>query len=152
MDLAIFAKAGQVDLTLGILFACLGFLAGFMIDYLLGYFGFAQVIDKFGYSSGLQKAKNSLENKNRLRSFALGFIHPDIGSFVALAAGTIRMNFFNFFLLCTLSTMAWMSLWGLLIYAFGQVFLTILTKYTSILLIIVLSIWILINFVGERKK
>ncbi|QQG43028.1 MAG: VTT domain-containing protein [Candidatus Daviesbacteria bacterium] len=148
----VFAKAGQVDLTLAILFASLGFLAGFIIDYLMGYFGFAQAINKFGISPALQKAKTHLEKKDRLRSFALAFIHPDIGSFVALAAGTIKMNFFHFFWLCTLSTVAWMSIWGLLVYAFGQVFLTVLTRYTVILLIIVLSVWLLINFVGEKRK
>lgn len=149
---AIFARTGQVDLTLGILAASLGFLAGFTIDYLLGYFGFAEIINRLGYGSGLRKARTTLESKGRWRSFALGFIHPDIGSFVALAAGTLKMNFFHFFWLCGLSTVTWMSIWGLLVYAFGRVFLTILTKYTVVLLIIVLSVWLLINFVGEKRK
>lgn len=148
---AVFARAGQVHLTYGILAAATGSILGFMIDYALGYFGFYHIINRLGYSSALSKAKNQLD-RSAVRTFALGFIHPDIGSFIATAAGVIRMSFINFLVLTVFSTLAWMSLWGLLVFAFGRVFLTILTKYTLVLVILVFSAWILLTIYENSKE
>lgn len=147
---AIFAKTGELDLTLAILSAAAGTLSGYMVDYLLGKFGFANLLTKKGYHQ-LEQAKNRIE-KLDLKTISLGFIHPNIGAFVSLAAGALKMNFKSFFILAALSTLIWYSLWGLLIFALGDVFLNIFGKYGVMLLVLVSSIWILIIIFGHRKK
>ncbi|MDO8619628.1 MAG: DedA family protein [Candidatus Daviesbacteria bacterium] len=147
---AVFARTGSVELTYAILVASLGSMVGFSIDYLLGTFGISEIINKLGYGSALNKAKNQI-NRSQVRTFALGFIHPDLGSFVSVAAGVLKISYKNFVVLAGLSTLTWTSLWGLLIFAFGKVFLVILTKYTSVLVILVLSIWLILTWYERRK-
>lgn len=147
---AVFASSGQVDLTYAILAATAGSLLGFTIDYLLGYFGFSEIIKKLGYTPALQKAKSQL-GKSAVKSMALGFIHPNIASFVSLAAGVTKMEMSTFVVLGFFATLAWTSIWGILVFSFGQVFLTILTKYTTVLVILVISLWALLTLY-ERKK
>jgi len=148
---AVFARSGQVHLTYGILAAAVGSIVGFMIDFALGYFGFYHIVNRLGYGLALTKAKGQID-KSAVRTFALGFIHPDIGSFIATAAGILRMNFVNFLVLTTFSTLAWVSFWGLLVFAFGRVFLTILTKYTLVLVILVFSVWVLLTIYENSKE
>ncbi len=147
---AVFAHTGQVHIVYAILAATAGSLFGFVIDYLLGYFGFSAIINKLGYSDTLQKAKHQLNN-SAVKSFALGFIHPNIGSFVSLAAGVTKISMTNFVVLALFSTLFWTSLWGFLIFSFGKVFLVVLTKYTTVLVIGILSVWVLLALYQKRK-
>lgn len=148
---AIFARSGEVNLTLAVLAGTSGAIFGFIIDFLLGYFGFGKLIKRLGYGSFIEKAKNQLE-KYGVKTFMLGFIHPNIGSFISFAAGAIKLNFLWFLILAGLSTLAWVSFWGILVFAIGEVFLIILTKYIWILIFLVLSVWILSTIYGKTKK
>jgi len=142
---AIFARSGQIDLSLVLLAGSTGAMVGFILDYLLGYFGFGVILEKFSKNGLLNRAKYQVE-KSGVRSFGLGFFHPNVGSLVSLAAGAIKMRFISFLILAYLSTLAWASLWALLIFSLGEIFLVILTKYFFILVILVVSVWILVNF------
>lgn len=147
---AIFARSGQVDLTYAVIAAALGAIFGFIIDFAVGYFGFGVFIKRLGYGNIIEKAKNQIK-KYGVKTFILGFIHPNIGSFVALASGALKMNFLTFLTLSSLSTLAWVSFWGLLVFALGEVFLIILTKYIWVLILLVLSVWILSTLYGKAK-
>ena len=148
---AIFAKSGQLDLTLAIIFAVLGSLVGFMLDFILGRFGLATLIDRMGYGGVVAQTKSRLERFS-LKTFSFAFMHPNLGALVSLSAGILRMDFKKFFLLSLLSTLVWYILWGLLIFALGDAFLVVLTKYTFILFILVGAIWILVTLYGQTKK
>lgn len=148
---AIFARSGQVDLTWAVLSAAFGAMFGFMIDFIIGYFGFGTLLKKSGYGSFIEKAKNQIV-KNSLKTFILGFIHPNIGSFISLAGGTLKMNFVTFFILSGLSTLAWVSFWGILVFALGEVFLIILTKYIWVVVLLVLSVWILSTVYSRQSS
>ena len=54
---------------------------------------------------------------------------------LAYAAGTTGFKFKDFLILAVLSTLFWSSLWGIAVYAVGEVFLTILKKYGFLLII-----------------
>lgn len=146
----IFAKSGQLDLTLAIILAVLGSLVGFMVDFLLGRFGFAKILERVGYGKIVDEAKSKLEGFN-FRTFSLAFMHPNLGALVSLAAGILRMDFKKFFLLSLLSTLVWYILWGVLIFVLGEAFLVVLTKYTYILFILVGAIWLLMTVYGRSK-
>lgn len=148
----VFAKAGELDLTLVIVLAVIGALVGFMLDFFLGKFGFAQIMERLGFGKVIGQTKGKLEKFN-LRTFSLGFMHPNLGALVSFGAGALKMDFRRFFLLALLSTMVWYIIWGLLIFALGGVFLTILTKYTYILFLLVGTIWLLSTiFNGSNKR
>lgn len=148
---AIFARAGEIDLTTVVVVAVLGAVLGYMIDFLLGKFGFGKIISKIGYGKILTQAKVHLE-KSLVPTFVLGFVQPNIGSFIALAAGALKIQFRTFVLLSTLSTIVWASFWAVLIFALGEVFLIILTKYIWIVVLFVLSVWLLATLYSNRKN
>lgn len=147
----IFAKAGELDLTLAIILAVIGALTGYMLNYSLGRFGFGELLDSIGYEEAINKAEAQIEQSG-LKAFSLGFIHPNIGALIAFAAGTLRVNFKTFLLLALLSTTVWYIIWGLLIFALGEVFLTIFNRYVVILFMLVGAIWILGILYGGRKS
>lgn len=146
----IFAKAGELDLTLVILGAVAGALVGFILDFLLGRFGLGDLLGRMGYIDAIQKTKSQIE-KSDLKTFSLGFIHPNIGAIISLVAGTLNLDFKKFFLLTLLSTLVWYILWALLIFALGKIFLTILTQYVFILMILVAAIWLLGTLYSAKK-
>lgn len=148
---AIFAKSGELDLSLAIIFAVLGSIVGYMLDFLLGRFGFGELINRLGYKGTLEDAKSKLLRFS-VRTIGLAFMHPNVGALVSLAAGILRMDFRRFFLLALLSTLVWYILWGILIYSLGQIFLTILTKYISIIFILVGAAWLLMTIYGQTKE
>ncbi len=148
---AVFARSGQIDLNLAVLAASFGSILGYLVNYTLGKFGFGMIFRVFGYASILNKVKNQIEN-GAVKTFGLSFIHPNIGSVVALAAGAIKMKFKNFFILSSLSTLVWFSFWGIMVFALGDVFLIILTKYMWVVVLLILSIWLLVSLYGNSRK
>ncbi|MEK7617041.1 MAG: VTT domain-containing protein [Patescibacteria group bacterium] len=147
----IFAKVGDLDLTFVILAATSGAILGYMLDFVLGRFGFGQLLEKMGYKKMVDVAKLKIE-KFDWKTFSLGFIHPNIGAMVALAAGALKIDFRKFFVLASLSTLVWYILWGLLIFALGKIFLTIFSRYVFILFMLVGAIWILGIVYGRNKR
>lgn len=148
---AIFARAGELELSIGILLAVSGAMLGYILDFAIGYFGFSKFFNQLGWHKALERVSAELQVSS-IRSFSLGFIHPNIGSVVSLAAGTLKMNFTKFSSLSFLSTLAWYSLWAILGFALGEIFLTILTKYAFILMLFVISVWVLTILYGRWSK
>lgn len=147
----IFAKAGRLDLTLVIIAAVLGAVVGFSVDYWLGRLGLGTILDRLGYRKEVARWETGIE-KSGLKTFILGFIHPDIGAFLSVAAGTLEMDFKNFFSLALLSTLIWYIVWGLAIFALGRIFLAILSKYIFILFLLVGAVWILSSAYSSIRK
>lgn len=139
---AVFARTGVTELQLVIFFASLGLILGYIIDFLLGCLGFAGFLKKVGYGQILTKAKKQFDRFGA-HGLVLGFIYPNVASFLSFAAGSAGMNFKLFFSLAVLSSALWMPAWGLLIYAMGDIFLTIFTKYGFLVAVFVISAIIL---------
>lgn len=146
----IFARSGQTDLLLVILTAIAGSLLGYLIDFVLGSFGFSSVIKKAGYGDLLIHAKKQLK-KFGSRGLVLGFVHSNIGSFLSLVAGAVDMPWMQFIPIAVIATSFWLTLWGILIYIFGDVILVILTKYAFLIVLLVIS-GLLLNFIWKAKK
>ena len=83
---AVFARTGVTDLTLVIVTASFGTVFGYIIDFLMGYFGFGDTLKKLGYQSFLEVTNNRLKKYGN-RGLIVGFFHSNIGSFFALTAG-----------------------------------------------------------------
>ncbi|MBI4039748.1 VTT domain-containing protein [Candidatus Daviesbacteria bacterium] len=139
---AIFARTGQTELTLVVLFASLGVLSGYTLDFVLGQFGFADALKKMGYSRFLNQAGKRLDQLG-VRGLSLGFVHPNVASFLSLAAGAGQMSFAKFFPTAAVSVIFWMSLWAVVIYALGDTILTIITRYGFLVIVATLAVLIL---------
>lgn len=139
---AVFARSGELDLIWAILTAVTGATVGYALDFILGFWGFSAILEKTSFGRDMVKMRAGLD-RSKMRTLSLGFIHPNIGSFGALAAGTLKMHFIKFLPIAAFSTIFWYSLWGILVFVLGEVFLIILTKYAFLLILLALSVWIL---------
>lgn len=148
---AVFAKAGYLSLPQAILVAFFGAMIGYITDYILGYIGFGRIFKKLGYGEVLNKAKVALEG-SLIRTFSFGFIHANLGAVVSLAAGAAKIKFLRFLIFSGLSSFFWISLWGILIYSLGEIFLLILARYLPFVILGLVIIWLLTIMIGRRKK
>lgn len=147
---ALFARAGQIDLTLVVLFGAVGAIFGYTIDFLLGNFGFGDIFKKLGYGKLLHQARNKLL-RFKSKGIILGFAYPNIGGVLALAAGATGINYIKFFLIASLSTIFWASLGGIIVYIVGDVFIKILIKY-SFLLVLLVVVGIILSRIWKMDK
>ncbi len=147
---AVFAKSGSLELPGVILAASLGLIVGYILDYGLGYFGFSKVLIGLGYGKFLDQTKQKLITSGS-KALIFGFIYSTVGSFLAMTAGIIRMNFGQFLLVSTISTLFWVTVAGISVYLLGEVFITIITKY-SFLLILLLILGFLLSKITHLLK
>lgn len=142
----IFARSGQTDLVTVVLVACAGAITGYMLDFILGAYGFSEIIKKLGYGNLLVQAKKQLRRFGK-RGLALGFIHANIGSFLSLAAGASNVSWKIFVPTSIIATFFWMTCWAIVIYIFGEIILMLISKYGFLLIaltgcgIILSSFW-----------
>lgn len=148
---AVFARTGQVELPLVVLFAASGAIVGYTMDFILGYLGFSDIFKKLGYGGIVAKARKQLLH-SRSGTWILGFAHPNVAAFLSLAAGTVGMNIFRFLIVASLSAFVWATVWGVAIYSIGDVVLTILTKYSFLLVIAIVAGLILTRFFMKEEK
>jgi len=148
---AVFARVGELNLGYGILAATAGCVLGYIIDYGVGSLGIGEILKRVSSQKFLNDTKRKVE-KYALISFVLGFIHPNTGAFMSVAVGASKITFKTFFVLATLSTLVWMSLWGILIFAFGELFLIILTKYVFAITVFLISAWLLVLILKKKDK
>ncbi|OGE19099.1 hypothetical protein A3A14_02405 [Candidatus Daviesbacteria bacterium RIFCSPLOWO2_01_FULL_43_38] len=148
---AVFARTGQVELPLVVIFAALGATSGYLMDFVLGSLGFSDIFKRLGYGGIIAKARKQLIH-SRSGAWILGFAHPNVAAFLSLAAGTVGMNFFRFLTIASLSAFVWATIWGVAIYSIGDVVLTILTKYSFLLVIAIVAGLVLTRFFMKEEK
>lgn len=147
----IFARTGQTDLTTVIIIALAGASLGYQLDYLLGAFGFGEVLKKIGYQNLLSSTKTQLARFGE-KGMVLGFIHANFGSLVSLAAGATNYPWVKFTLISVFATLFWAIIWSLIIYSLGELFLELFKKYSFLFLILFVCIMILMNLPTRGKR
>lgn len=147
----IFARTGQTELIPVILVACVGTVLGYILDYLLGYFGFADFLKKFGGKSLFSESKDKLKRFGK-RTLILAFIHANIGSFVSFAAGAARFNFKVFLIIAVAATLFWATLWAMAVYAIGDIFIILFRKYSFLILVLVITGGVLNSLWKGRRE
>lgn len=147
----VFARSGQTELSLVILIAATGSICGYLLDYILGSFGFADIIKKAGYRNLLDQSQKQLKRFGK-RGLIFGFIHSNVGSFLSLIAGAAGINWRVFIPITIIATFFWVSCWALLIYIFGEVILMVITKYGFLLFLVAIAGMILNLFWKQESS
>lgn len=145
----VFSRTGETELPYVMIAVICGVMIGFTIDYLVGYYGFGDILKRFGQGSVFEKAKNQLKI-NGGRSIFVSFINPNLGAYMSLAAGASKLEITMFGLIALFSICFWVVAWSLLIYALGDVVLIIIKKYTLLLSAIFVGL-LIISFGFKRK-
>ncbi|KKR83721.1 MAG: hypothetical protein UU29_C0002G0034 [Candidatus Daviesbacteria bacterium GW2011_GWA2_40_9] len=148
---AAFARTGSIELYWVIIAASLGALVGYLLDFLIGYFSFSGIVKKMGYGQILQEAREKLIN-HRTKGLVLGFSYPNIAAFLSLAAGTSRMPFWQFISIAILSTFSWATLWGYGIYLVGDSFILVLSRYSFVIMLLVVATLVFSKLLVKEKK
>ncbi len=147
---AVFARTGQIELPLVIAVASSGLIIGYTIDFLLGFYGFSEVINRFDYGKFLEKAQKQIKRFGK-RGLIVGFAYPNVGSFLSFAAGMTKMSAITFLVVTIISTIFWATVWGIVLYSLGDIFLSLITKYSLlIMLIVVCGLFLLAILRSER--
>lgn len=147
----IFARTGETNLILVIVFAVLGAMIGYTIDYFLGYYGFSNFLSKsrLGKHIGFEKSRSS---KISRKAMFLAYFYGNIGAFMSLTLGSLKYPFRKFFLVALISTIFWASFWSLLIFALGDIVITVLSRYIFIVIILAIGISTFMKFRTKVRK
>jgi membrane protein DedA with SNARE-associated domain len=121
---AFYARLGTLNLGLVILFATLGTIGGYHVDYLLGRFVLARPLARLGHTSFGRRLR--LRAYLRLSSMRLhkyggaailiSHLTGHIRSFVAISAGMIRLPYRTFLTFEIIASALWNTLYALLGY------------------------------------
>jgi membrane protein DedA with SNARE-associated domain len=147
----IFARTGETELVSVIAVALIGATLGYQLDYLLGSYGFGEIFKKIGYQNLLDTAKSKL-NRFGKRGLIIGFVHSNLGSLVSFAAGATGYPWWRFTLICFFATLFWATLWAIIIYSLGEIFLDLLKKYSFLLFVLSAALLVLVNLWKGKKE
>ena len=139
---AALSRTGVIEFPIALSLTILGFITGYTINYILGKYGWYRVLARLGLKKGIEIAKARLEN-SQSKTILLGYFHPSSASFIATAAGVLRVPFKKFFLLSLLSQLFWSLLWGSLAYVFGITLVELFLKYFGFVVVGLVGIWLL---------
>lgn len=147
---AIFASTGKIELSLVILTASIGGIAGYIIDYILGSLGLSDIFKKFGLEKIIESAKYHI-NSLGIKGLFIGFSYPATGAIVATASGTVKYPFVKYLFVCAMSVFFWMSFWGLLFFFLGSLILPLITKYSYIILGLIILSFYLVKLINKKS-
>ncbi len=116
---AFFASQGVMSYPIFLAVAITGFLAGFLIDYWIGFYGWSDILVRMGMGRYVEMAKRKLLSAGG-KSFFFGYVHPDIATIFAIAAGITKMDIREFILYSFLAGSMWLIFWTGLVYIFGD--------------------------------
>lgn len=124
---AFYARQGTLSLGLVILFAWLGTVVGYSLDYLLGRFLLSRLVERWGASplgrrmrlvARLRQARAFLA-KHGGKAILLSHTVGHVRSFVALTAGATRMRYPRFLAFELVAALLWNTGYSLLGYFLG---------------------------------
>lgn len=148
----LFARAGHTEFVTIMVLIIIGANIGYQLDYQLGRLGVGRLFAKFGYENFLKAAKKQLQRFGK-RGLVLGYIHANLGALMSFTTGATNFPWFKFTTISVLATFVWTTLWGLLIYSLGNIFLMLISRYSYLIILFVIAAMVLIRMMkGEEAK
>lgn len=136
---AAFAKTGVVSYPLVLLLGTLGLVLGYILNYLLGKYGWYHMLARLGFEKGIDVAKKKLIH-SQSKTIILGYFSPSSASFISTAAGVLGIPFRRFLFLSIIAQSFWSFLWGTLAYWLGLPFVEFILKYFIFALLLIVAI------------
>lgn len=125
---AMLARSGTVFFPYVILFGTAGLVQGYMINYVLGRFGWYRILSGLGMAKNLQSAKKDIVRYQNKALF-FGYMMPSTGSLLSTASGILKIPFETFIIKSILIQIFWSLVTGSLAYIFGMQFINLFLNY-----------------------
>ncbi len=138
---AVLARSGIVFFPLVILFGTLGLIIGYVINYLLGRFGWHHIVEGVGLGKSIRAAENIII-KHQNSALFWGYMMPSSASFLSTAAGILKVDFKKFLIQSITTQLFWSLLWGGLAYIFGMPFVELFLAYFGFVAIVGLLLFV----------
>ncbi|MFM2415173.1 MAG: hypothetical protein RI911_866 [Candidatus Parcubacteria bacterium] len=121
--------AGTIPNTIiAVLVVSLGMYSAYIINFLLGKYGWYMLLAKFGLEPAVEDARKRLEQYGTKAIF-MSFWNPGLASFTATAAGVIHYSFLRFLAEAAAAILVWNSVWGFIAYMIGEQVLKMLFNW-----------------------
>jgi membrane-associated protein len=135
-----------------VIIVSLGFIISYIIDYLIGKYGWYKLLVKFGLKSSIDDARKKIEN-NGLHAIMLSYWNPNFASIIATAAGVLESPFWKFFTYNFIGVIAWNIIWGVLAVFLGENAMKYMgIKYVILFIILWIVVLLIKNYLYKRKK
>jgi membrane protein DedA with SNARE-associated domain len=128
-------------ITVGLFFA-------YIINFLLGKYGWYRLLLKFGLMEALEEAKARVI-KHGFAAIFMSYWQPNLAALVATSAGILHFSFIRFMAISIIATVIWNTFWGTLVYFIGDAVLS-LVGLRFVFLIIFL--WVIYRIWNKEKK
>lgn len=115
----IFAQRSNLSIPAVVLLTIIGFTISYTANYFIGKHGVHKLSQKLGYGETITKQGTKLAKNGWWTIFSCYF-HPNLAAIISTGAGLIKMPFWKFTLISTLSLIFWDSLWAILASRFGE--------------------------------
>ncbi|MBI3485515.1 DedA family protein [Candidatus Daviesbacteria bacterium] len=147
---AFFAGQGLLSYPIFLAVAAAGFFLGYLLDYLVGFYGLSDILVKFGFGNQLQKVHNQVEKWGG-KAFFIGYFHPDTATIFAVAAGIVKMDIKEFIVFNFLAGFLWLSFWTGLVYLFGSYFKQFFDNDLLWIVFLLPLVLLSLNIIKDRK-
>lgn len=146
---ATLSSSGEISFAAVIFFAMLGMLFGYSVSYLIGYLGGPGLIRKLKIENQVSGYQKHLATNKRMYFWAT--VHPDIASFLAVAAGMVKINFLQFIVLILIAQLIWSLIWGVIFYVFGFYLLKQVMVFVVIAVVAIIIFEIIKHYRGVKN-
>lgn len=133
--------AAVATITVGLFFA-------YIINFLLGKYGWYRLLLKFGLKEALEDAKARV-SKHGLVAIFMSYWQPNLAALVATSAGILDFSFKKFMAYSLAAAVIWNTFWGVLVYSIGE---RVLNLVGLRFVFLAIFLWIAYRIWNEKKE
>lgn len=136
------ARMGITSFPLVILYGTIGFCIGYILNYILGRYGWHTIIAGFGLKNQIEDTKTSLSH-NYDKALFWGYMVSGTGAMISTASGILKIPFREFLIKTFLYQLFWSLVLGGLAYIFGITFIKMFVVYFGTIFFISMVLYII---------
>lgn len=125
-----------------------GLYIGYVLDYLLGKYGWYRLLLVFGLKGQIENAERRL-TRHGLGAIFVSYWHPNFAAIISTAAGILHFSPRKFLLYSLLAVTVWNIFWGTLAYLLGEATIALMGIRFAIIVVVV---WILFAITKTKIK
>ncbi|KKR15356.1 MAG: DedA family protein [Parcubacteria group bacterium GW2011_GWC1_39_29] len=134
-----------------VLIVATAFFISYTLNYLIGKYGWYNLLIKFGLRGYLDKAKEKLK-KQGLNAVVFSYWEPNLASIIATAAGVLKIPLIDFLRYSFIGIVIWETFWGTLVFSMGNMALKLMgIKYVLIVFVCWVAVILIKNSLFTKK-